>query len=189
MSHFIAYPVTPDMGFRESINAMLSHVAFDQNMGYRADTIHAANYLGLLRDFDTLVEAVTEYHTDILKLVGHVPGTYASEQPSGYLPMGGTPLAHLVEVLVALCNDYPLYDDQDHSNIEQERLMEAVTEAMRLDDNIPDGMHDYQIAEALFEVGAAEHESDGGVYISETDWDAAVAYVPAMLVDRAKYRV
>lgn len=152
--YFNTYPVTPDMGLRESINAMLQHVAFDQDsFGYRAPVVHASNYRSLLRDFSTLIEPVVIQHHSTLALVSKVSG----------------PLADLVHVLVYVCNAYPLYDESDYSELEQSRLIEYVEQQ-----DFPAPISPLAIARALSEEGNYENEYDGSVYVSQEHWDAAL---------------
>lgn len=166
-SHFIAHPVTPDMGLRESINAMLSHVAWASNFGYRADCVHASNYRSLLRDFGgdseygtpALIEEHYEHHTHVLRVVPRIPAGFS------------THFADLVETLVALCNDYPLYDEQDHSQLEEERALEAIEESREESD--PPA---HAILSALYDMNVHPvHEPDGHVYIRLDDFRDAVA--------------
>ncbi|WP_354573950.1 hypothetical protein [Frigoribacterium sp. UYMn621] len=164
MSSIIAYPITPDMGTREALNAMLSHVAYESDgMGYRAPTVLASNYRALLRDYAPLVvEHSTEHWARVLIIAPHVDRSDI--------------LADLAETLIKLCNDYPLYDEQDYSELEESRLIEFIDDE-RADETDPPAA---DIARALWECDLqAIHESDGSVYISETDFHAAIAYARA----------
>jgi hypothetical protein len=163
MSSIIAYPVTPDMGTREALNAMLQHVAYESDgMGYRAPTVLASNYRALLRDYAPLViEHSTEHWARVLIIAPHVDRSDI--------------LADLLETLITLCNDYPLYDDEDYFKLEDERLIEFIEDER--DETDPPAA---DIARALWECDLqATHESDGSVYISETDFHAAIAYARA----------
>jgi hypothetical protein len=178
-THFNTYPVVAGMGLREAINAMLDHVAWGSSMGYRADTYHASNYRAILRDFgpggdygtEGLVEEVYDHMTDGLRLVKHIPGTYP-----GKLPGQAGHLGHLVETLLELCNDYPVYDETDHSNLVAERTIEAIEQERQDDDPTAD-----DILTAMYDLGIyVEHESDGSVYFTVDDFTAAVGHAQSL---------
>lgn len=153
--HFIAYPVVAGMGLRESINAMLSHVAWEQSMGYDAPPLHRANYQGIARDYAAIVEPVIDRHTSTLELSPVVSDSAL--------------LADLVDTLEGLCNDYPSYDDELASEIERDDLIEYLSRC-----EIPAGIDPEDIAYALFEAGANTLDTDGSAYVSEDDFSAAV---------------
>lgn len=153
--HFIAYPVVAGMGLRESINAMLSHVAWDQSMGYDAPPVHRANYQGIARDYAAIMTPVCEHHTSTLELSPIVSDSAL--------------LADLVNTLEVLCNDYPSYDDELVSEIERDDLIEYLSGC-----ETPDGIAPEDIAYALFEAGANTLDTDGSAYVSEDDFSAAV---------------
>lgn len=152
MSYFNAYPVTPGMGLRQSIDAMLEHVAYSgRPFGYLPSVLHAANFQALARDFSELLDATG----DTLRLAPRINDSEA--------------LAYLADTLVGLCNDYPVYDDDTHHAIEHERLMEVINE-VRTDD-MPE---DHAIAAALYDIGAYIEQSEYGANVSEEDFAAAV---------------
>lgn len=152
MLHFNTHPVTPDMGLRQSINAMLDHVAYNgRDFGYLPSVLHEANFQALARDFSELLDATG----DTLKLAPRISNSES--------------LAYLAETLVTLCNDYPAYDEDRHHAIEQERLMEMIEEERT--DDMPDAC---EIAFALYEIGADIEQSEHGANVSEEDFKAAV---------------
>ena len=157
-----AYPITPGMGLRESIDAMLDHVARGQEYGYRADLIGASNFRSLLRDFGSILEESRARNVGRLELAPKVTDSAA--------------LTELFDTLVALCNDYAIYDDRDYSEVEEERNLEAMADAEP--HNKPD---DYpepnDVLRAFWELDLyIEHESDGDVFFTTADYDAAVEY-------------
>lgn len=158
--HFIAYPVVAGMGLRESINAMLSYVAWNQSMGYDADPLHRANYQGIARDYAAIVEPVIDRHTPTLELAPFVSDSAL--------------LADLVNTLETLCNDYPAYDDELVSEIERDDLIEYLSGC-----EIPDGIAPEDVAYALWEAGANTLDHDGSAYVSEDDFNAAVSTLQA----------
>lgn len=156
-TYFNTYPETPDMGLRESINAMLAHVADNSRpFGYLPSAIHQANYESLLEYFPNTVTPDT--HNDYLTLVPRVENN--------------DELRRLVEVLEGLCNDYPVYDDERMTQIELDRLIEMLNETRKEDDPSAE-----DIAWALFEIGAYVEQSEYGANISDDDYEAAIAYV------------
>lgn len=158
MAYFNAYPVTPDMGLRESINAMLYHVADNSYpFGYLPSAIHQANYLALLEDYADIIEPDSA-REDYLVLKTRVEDSELLED--------------LVETLIGLCNDYPAYDVERVSEIEQERLIDMLEETREEDH--PSAM---DIAYALFEMGAYIEQSEYGANVSEDDYKRAVEYV------------
>ena len=158
--HFIAYPVVAGMGLRESINAMLSHVAWDQSMGYDAPPMHRANYQGIARDYAAIVEPVYDRHTSTLELAPVVSDSAL--------------LADLVNTLETLCNDYPVYDDELVSEIERDDLIEYLSGC-----EIPAGITPEDIAYALSEACANTLNNDGSAYVSLDDFNAAVSTLQA----------
>lgn len=165
MTYFTAHPVTAGMGLRESINAMLEHVAWSQDgFGYDAPCVNEANYRALLRDYPEFVQDTrNRWHCLVLTLVPHIPPTHEND---------GFPA--FVELLVALCNDYPLYDDEEHNKVEEERLTAAVRDTLASKSTTPPTDEEVNaMVRALWEVGNVVHESDGSVYISVDDWTAA----------------
>lgn len=154
MSHFIAYPVTPAMGLRQSIDAMLEHVAYARHdFGYLPDAVRQANHDGLVEDYGTIL--VDDGGVLILAPVIH----------------DSQALASLVDALVGLCNDYPAYDDERVSQIEQSRLIDTCEESR--EDDMPDAE---DIARAIWEIGAYVEQSEYGAWVSEEDFANAVAY-------------
>lgn len=152
MLHFNTYPVTSDMGLRESIDAMLGHVAYNgRDFGYLPSVLHEANFQALARDFGELLDATG----NSLKLAPRISDSEV--------------LAQLVDTLVNMCNDYPLYDEELYSAIEQERLMEMIEEERTED--MPEA---HEIAYALYEIGADIEQSEYGANVSEEDFHAAV---------------
>lgn len=155
MSYFNVHPVTPNMGLRESINAMLEHVAYSRHdFGYPPSAIHQANYETLLEDFGSILE--DDFGVLVLK----------SQIKDSAL------LAELTDTLVSLCNDYPSYDDERVLEIEHERLVSMLEEVR--EEEHPSAV---EIACALFEIGACVEYSEYGANVSEDDYNAAVAYV------------
>ena len=146
-----AYPVTPKMGLRETFNAMLSHVAYSQSMGYDAPSLQAANHRGLLRDFAPVVTEVYINHTSTLQLAPRVT-------ESGML-------AELWDVLEVMCNDYPAYSDELLYEVEDERETEAIIDATGVDDFAASAIRSELGGEPM---GTISHESDGSVYINES---------------------
>lgn len=152
MSHFNAHPVTPDMGLRQSINAMLDHVAYNgHDFGYLPSVLHEANFQALARDFSELLDATG----DNLKLAPRISDSEV--------------LAYLADTLVTLCNDNPLYDDETYYTIENDRLIEMITEERT--EGMPDAC---EIAFALYEIDADIEQSEYGANVSEEDFKAAV---------------
>ena len=158
--HFIAYPVVAGMGLRESINAMLSHVAWEQSMGYDAPPMHRANYQGIARDFAAVVTPVYERHTSTLELSPFVTDSAL--------------IADLVNTLETMCNDYPSYDDELVYEIKRADLIEYLSGC-----EIPDGIDPDDVAYALWEAGAETQDTDGSAYVSEDDFNAAVSTLQA----------
>lgn len=162
MSTIIAYPGTPSMVTREAINAMLSHVAFGQSMGYRADALHASNYRRILEDWEHFVEPRYVDQNDVLVLVPKVPHNDSAGN-----------LSEFVKMLTELCNRYPIYDDEDYSALETERALEYLEQCRKESD--PEAG---AILEALYDLDRYPlHEPDGSVYISESDYAEALAYL------------
>lgn len=153
-TYFNTYPETPNMGLRESINAMLDLVAYNRHdFGYLPGAIHQANYESLLNDYDTVVED----DRGVLVLKTRVEDSAL--------------LSYLTDTLVGLCNDYPAYDDERVSEIEHERLLETLEDAR--DEDHPSAE---DIAYALFEIGAYVEQSEYGAWVSDDDYDAAIEY-------------
>lgn len=155
MSHFIAHSVTPGMGLRESINAMLSQVAYNgRPFGYLPDAVHQSNFEALL---DSYGECVTESN-DTLILVPQITDSMF--------------LAVLTDELVKLCNLYPIFDEELYHQIERSRELEAVTECLTdegIDDVTPEDVH-----RELFEASAELEHSEYGVHIYDADFNRAV---------------
>lgn len=155
-TYFNTYPVAPNMGLRESINAMLHHVADNSHpFGYLPGAIHQANYETLLEDYAPIVQTS---EADSLELVARVEDSAL--------------LADLVDTLIGLCNDYPAYDEERVWEIEHERLIDMLEEAREEDH--PSAV---EIAYALLEIGACIEQSEYGACVSDDDYNSAVAYV------------
>lgn len=153
--HFIAYPLTPGMGLRESINAVLAHVAYNgRPFGYLPSIAHESNFIALRDTWGDL-------------LVGEVDDEYLTLAP---VVSDSSALAVLVDDLLGLCNDYPVYDGEIYHEIEYERTLEELYEL--LDDSIAPCAH--CIARQLFENGAEIEQSEYGASISEDDFTLAV---------------
>lgn len=158
MQYFNTYPVTPKMGLRESIHAMLDYAAFARSWGYDAPSVQASNCRSLLADYSALLVETVEGHTDVLRLRPRIDDSAL--------------LADLIDALVSLCNDYPVFDDGDLNALENERELAAIDYARA--DSDPEAE---TILYAFHELGLyLEHENDGSVYFSETDYAAAVQY-------------
>lgn len=153
MSYFITHPVTPSMGLRESVNAMLSHAAYARHdFGYLPDAVTKSNHEGLLSDYAAIL--VDDYGVPIL-----APRITDSAA-----------LADLAEVLVGLCNDYPAYNDERSSEIEHERLIDMIEDYDSLE-----GVSPHEVAFQLHEAGVHVEQSEYGAYVSESDMAEAVA--------------
>ena len=161
MSSIIAYPVTPAMGTREALNAMLDHVAVSDSMGYDSSFVQRANHVALLADFPSIVVPVWENMATVLKVAPKVSDS--------------ANLAYLCEVLVGLCNDYPLYNEEVHTNLIDQELREYVDMARDSDSPSVES-----IVNAIYELGDFYY-NDGGVciFISETDWERVTDYARA----------
>lgn len=154
MSYFNVHPVTSDMGLRESVDAMLEHVAYNRHdFGYPPSAIHQANYETLLEDYGAILE--DDFGVLVLK----------SQIKDSAL------LADLADTLVSLCNDYPSYDDERVCEIEHERLV-SMLEEVRGEEH----PRAEDIAWALFEIGACVEHSEYGVNVSDDDYNAAVIH-------------
>lgn len=155
MSYFIAHPVTPDMGLRESFNAMLSHTTAPKigQGGYIGDTVHVANYRALLEDYPHLL---TEGRWS-LELAPRVDDSEG--------------LAYLADILEGLCNDYPLYDGEALSAFEEELLREFIVE------NVEDVSEDMVgwIQRAIWDREYGPEFSEYGAWIDEEDLAVAIA--------------
>ena len=152
--YFNTYPEIPGMGLRESINSMLSHVAYNgRDFGCLPSAVHEANYEGLTEDYAT-----------ILDTSGDSP-TLAPRITDSAL------LDDLVYVLVGLCNDYPAYDDERVAEIEESRLLDMLNEVHN--DGEPEPEH---VMRALFEIGAYVEQSEYGANVSESDYENALSY-------------
>lgn len=155
-SYFNTYPENPRMGLRESINAMLHHVADNSRpFGYLPSALHQSNFERLLEDFAPLVQVSND---DSLELSPRVEDSAL--------------LAYLVDTLISLCNDYPAYDDEHLMKIELTRLIETLEEVR--EENHPSSE---DIARALFEIGAYVEQSEYGANVSEADYVNAIEYV------------
>lgn len=153
-TYFNTYPVNPNMGLREAINAMLDLVAYNRHdFGYLPGAIHQANHETLLEDYGDIVE--DDYGVLVLK---------TRVQDSALL-------WYLVDTLTGLCNDYPAYDDERVTEIELERLIKMLEDAR--DEDHPEAE---DIARALFEIGAYIEQSEYGANVSEDDYNDAIAY-------------
>lgn len=153
--HFNAYPVTPDMGLRESINAMLSHVAYNgRDFGYLPSIAHESNFIALQDTWGDLLVS----DGDTLTLAPVITDSSF--------------LAVLVDDLLSLCNEYPVYDEQLYSEIEYQRTLEAIND-MRAENTTIAPCSDC-IARQLFEDGAYIEQSEYGAFIPESDFDNAV---------------
>ena len=153
MSYMTAYPIVNGMGLRGEINALLEHVAYARHdFGYLPSLAHASNYSALLEDYSTLLVD----NSGVLELA---PVVKDSQE-----------LADLVDTLLSLANDYPVYDEEAYHSLEQERLLSEIEELRKPDD--PDAE---AIAHALYESGAYLEHSEYGVYISQDDWERAIA--------------
>jgi hypothetical protein len=76
---------------------------------YCGSGVERSNHRALLEDYpDTFVDVYGDYGSSYLAL--------ATDQPID---------SDLFEALVRLADDYPLYDDEDHSRLEDEMAMEA----------------------------------------------------------------
>ena len=149
---FNTYPVTANMGLRESIDAMLAHVAYNGHpFGYLPSAVHQANFYRLFEDFSEIVEE----SDDTLRLRPVI-------RDSGALNL-------LVENLVTLCNDYPAYDDEKVSQIEYDRLIEVIEER-----SFPNSIDAHDIARELFDLGAVIEQNEYGANVSEYDFELAV---------------
>lgn len=160
-AYFNTYPVTPDMGLRESIDAMLAHTCHGSSMGYRADCVSASNYRSILLDYGTAGGLVQETHkgmTDYLVLSPHISDSEG--------------LADFVRILVYLCNDYPLYNDEDYGRLEDERTLETL-EDMR-SDNDPSAA---ALMRALWDLGLDVSQDGGDAYVSDEFFSAALDYL------------
>lgn len=156
MTHFIAYPVTPEMGLRQSINAMLAHVAYNgRDFGYLPDAVQYSNYRCLLEDYSTILRASGDY----LTLSARIDDSAL--------------LADLADTLVTLCNDYPAYDDEDVSSIEYERLIEMIDECKNEHD--AEDIESHDIARELWDIGAEIEQSEYGADVPEDDFRLAIA--------------
>lgn len=152
--YFITYPVTPNMGLRESIDAMLNYVAYARHdFGYLPTALHQANNEGLSEFYGSILNT-----GDILTLAPVITDSAL--------------LADLVDTLVELCNGYPSFDDERVSEIETERLIDSLNEA-----ELPDGIYAEEVAYALFELGAYIEHSEYGASFSEEDLNAAIEHV------------
>lgn len=152
--HFNAYPVTPDMGLRESINAMLAHVAYNgRQFGYLPGIVHESNFIALQDTWGDLLVS---------------DGDYLTLAP---VITDSSFLAGLTDDLVGLCNDYPVYDEELYHEIEYQRTLDEI-EDMRDDDTVPCSEC---IAYQLSDIGAYIEQSEYGVYINERDFAFAVA--------------
>ena len=151
--HFNAYPVTPGMGLRGSINAMLSHVAYNgRDFGYLPSAVHESNFIALQDTWEDLLVADGDY----LKLAPVVTDSSA--------------LAALVSDLLGLCNDYPVYDDELYLQIEHRRVIDAIDD-MRADGTVPCSEC---IARQLYEDGAYIEQSEYGACFAEDAFAYAV---------------
>ena len=161
MSTIIAYPVTPAMGTREALNAMLDHVAVSDSMGYDSSFVQRANHVALLADFPSSVVPVWENMATVLKVAPKVSDS--------------ANLASLCEVLIGLCNDYPLYNEEVHTNLIDQELREYVDMARDSDSPSVES-----IVNAIYKLGDFDY-NDGGVciFISETDWERVTDYARA----------
>lgn len=153
-THFNTYPETPGMGLRESINAMLHHVADNSHpFGYLPSAVHQANFERLLEDYSPTIQVSD---SDSLELTARVEDSEL--------------LADLVDTLVGLCNDYPAYDERV-SEIEYARLIELLEEVRE-----EDHPNAENIARALFENGVYIEQSEYGANVSEADYENAIKY-------------
>lgn len=151
--HFIAYPVTPGMGLRESIDAMLSHVAYNgRQFGYLPSALHESNFIALHDTWGDLLVSDGDY----LTLAPVITDSSA--------------LACFVDELLSLCNDYPIYDEQLYSEIEYRRTLDEIDD-MRGDNVTPCSEC---IALQLLEAGAYIEQSEYGAFIAEDDFNSAV---------------
>lgn len=158
-TYFNAHPVTPAMGLRESINAMLAHVAYNRHdFGYLPRAIYQANHEGILDDYAPIVVD----NSGVLVLA---PVVADSEL-----------LADLTDTLERLCNDYPAYNDTRVHQIEEARLIEACEEALTHPLRPVTDVEPWQLARALFEIGAYIEQSEYGADFSESDYDTALTY-------------
>lgn len=152
MSYFNTYPVTSDMGLRESINAMLEHVAYNRrDFGYLPGTVHMANHVDLLNDYSDIVHD----NEGVLVLNKHISDSSL--------------LADLADTLETLCNDYPVYDDETLLAIEHELLLDMINETR--EDTEPPAE---DIAYALHELGACIEYSEYGANVSKDDYSDAI---------------
>lgn len=151
--YFYAHPITPGLGLREEINVMLSYVAYNgRQFGYLPEIAHESNFIALQDTWEDLLVSDGDY----LTLAPVVSDSSA--------------LAGLVDDLLGLCNDYPVYDDELYNQIESRRTLEEIDD-LRGDDVAPCA---HCIARQLFEAGAYIEQSEYGAYISEDDFTSAV---------------
>lgn len=152
MLYFNSYPVTPNMGLRESINAMLEHVAYNKrDFGYLPSTVHMANHSDLLHDYGDIVRD----YNGVLVLVDHV-------NDSAFL-------AYLVDTLETLCNDYPVYNDETLHAIEYGLLLDMINDTREDTDPPAD-----DIAWAITELGLYVEYSEYGANVSKDDYSDAI---------------
>lgn len=172
--HFNAHPVTPDLGLRESINALLNHVAYARrDFGYLPDTVNAANH-----------ECLLDYYSDIISDNDGV----LTLRP---LITDSALLDDMVNALIGAANDHPSLDDEIVSRIEHERILEAADESLR------DAVQDFELGRipsapdervtpeglacALYETSAYIEQSVYGAAWGDSDMSAALAYAIADL--------
>lgn len=172
--YFNAYPVTPDMGLRESINALLNHVAYaGRDFGYLPDAVNAANHECLMNHYSDIISD----NDGVLTLIPLIADSAL--------------LDDMVNALIGAANDYPALDDEIVARIEYERILEAADEALR------DAAQDFELgripsapdkrvtpealAYALYETSADIEQSEYGAAWDDSDMATALTYAVAEL--------
>ena len=132
--------------------------------GYGSGTLERANNQALSADAEMWTELCLNdvygvYGTAIAAIVDH----YTDEQ--------WEQLADLVQVL----QDYAVYDDVIHSDVERDSQLDFIADA--LDYNSDTDVEAEAVLYAIFELGVLFEEEEGeNWYISEQDLNAAIQY-------------
>ncbi len=130
-------------------------------------TVAESNYRSLVRDFPgVFVEVNYAYCTQTLMIPVMVPSTPTDEDTAHYDPEWADGVASAIEGLL----DYPLYDEEDHSELEQEKISEALNDSWN-QSQIQEG-----VAEALRDLILADPKSkpDPEFTLDGYDYDRAL---------------
>lgn len=159
MTYFGTYGEVPNMGLRESVNALLDRVAYTGwNFGYLAPAWAEANYRDMLEWYAPILDK----HEGQLRLKPRITDSAM--------------LAQMIEELVTAANESPIICDQTFGEVEHERQLECVAEILR--ETGEKRVTSEEVLRAAYEVCDCLPEEDGsgeyGFYWLNDDYERAL---------------